>query len=266
MTDSTSKRFRQAYIEITNKCNLACSFCPRTGRPPADMDAALFARIVEEVKPLTDTVYFHVMGEPLMHPDFTQFIQICADKALPVAITTNGTMLNIDSAKALLDPIVHRINFSLDALLPRELDDTNDNDMNHPSHYRINDISDNYNNNNSSSNNSIILNGNGIGNIGGSTSNNNSSHDECSINTNNNSSNHSSNSSIHRATDIRNSRNIVRSTNERDENNIIGNMKSGLRDDGSIAFTSIDISRSRFNNMTLHPSSSTSSPNPTTPS
>ncbi|MBM2838531.1 MAG: putative Fe-S oxidoreductase, partial [Deltaproteobacteria bacterium] len=94
ITDSTTKRFRQVYIEITNKCNLTCSFCPRTGRPPADMDAALFARIVEEVKPLTDKVYFHVMGEPLMHPDFTHFIQICADKALPVAITTNGTMLN----------------------------------------------------------------------------------------------------------------------------------------------------------------------------
>ena len=111
----------------------------------------------------------------------------------------------------------------------------------------------------------MVLNGNGIGNIGGSTSNNNSSHDECSINTNNNSSNHSSNSSIHRATDVRNSRNIVRQTSEKDENNLNGNMKSSLRDDGSIAFTSIDISRSRFSNMTLHPSS-TSSPNPTTPS
>lgn len=127
ITDSTTKRFRQVYIEITNKCNLTCSFCPRTGRPPADMDAALFARIVEEVKPLTDKVYFHVMGEPLMHPYFTQFIQICADKALPVAITTNGTMLNTDFAKALLDPIVHRINFSLDALHPIELDESNDN-------------------------------------------------------------------------------------------------------------------------------------------
>ena len=126
ITDSTSKRFRQVYIEITNKCNLTCSFCPRTRRPTADMDAALFARIVEEVKPLTDKVYFHVMGEPMMHPDFTHFIQICADKALPVAITTNGSMLNTDSAKALLDPIVHRVNFSLDALHPIELDDSND--------------------------------------------------------------------------------------------------------------------------------------------
>lgn len=124
---TTRKRFRQVYIEITNKCNLTCSFCPRTGRSPTDMDAALFARIAEEVKPLTDKVYFHVMGEPLMHPDFTDFIQICADKGLPVAITTNGTMLNADSTKALLDPIVRRINFSLDALQPIELDDSNDN-------------------------------------------------------------------------------------------------------------------------------------------
>ena len=122
ITDSTTKRFRQVYIEITNKCNLTCSFCPRTRRPPADMDAALFARIADEVKPLTDKVYFHVMGEPMMHPDFTDFIQICADKALPVAITTNGTMLNTDFTKALLEPIVRRVNFSLDALQPIELD------------------------------------------------------------------------------------------------------------------------------------------------
>ncbi len=111
-----SKRFRQVYIEITNRCNLTCSFCPRTGRPLADMEPELFARIAEEVKPLTEQVYLHVMGEPLMHPKFSDLIQICADKALPVAITTNGSMLNTDSAKSLLNPIVRRINVSLDAV------------------------------------------------------------------------------------------------------------------------------------------------------
>ena len=114
--DSTTKRFRQVYIEITNRCNLTCSFCPRTGRPLADMDPALFARIAEEVKPLTEQVYLHVMGEPLMHPDFPGLARICAEQALPVAITTNGSMLNTDSAKSLLNPIVRRINISLDAL------------------------------------------------------------------------------------------------------------------------------------------------------
>ena len=122
ITDSTTKRFRQVYIEITNKCNLSCSFCPRTRRTPADMDAALFARIVEEVKPLTDKVYLHVMGEPLMHPDFTHFIHISADNAVPLAITTNGSMIHTESAKSLLNSIVCRINFSLDSLQSNEPD------------------------------------------------------------------------------------------------------------------------------------------------
>lgn len=113
-----TKRFRQVYIEITNRCNLTCSFCPKTERPLADMEPALFSKIAEEVKPLTDQVYFHVMGEPLMHPDFTSFVQICADKGLPVAITTNGSMLNTESAESLLNPIVRRVNISLDSLQP----------------------------------------------------------------------------------------------------------------------------------------------------
>lgn len=119
MTKETpTKHFRQVYIEITNRCNLACSFCPRTGRPLADMVPALFSKIVEEVKPLTDQVYFHVMGEPLMHPNFSELIQICADKGLPVAITTNGSMLDSESAESLLSPIVRRVNISLDSLQP----------------------------------------------------------------------------------------------------------------------------------------------------
>lgn len=113
---TTAKRFKQVYIEITNRCNLACSFCPRTGRPLTDMDTAMFASIIDEIKPLTEQVYLHVMGEPLMHPDFSHMVQICADKGLPVAITTNGTRLGTEAARSLLSPIVRRVNISLDAL------------------------------------------------------------------------------------------------------------------------------------------------------
>ena len=69
-------RFRQIYIEITNVCNLACPFCPGSSRAPAYMDAAMFADIAQQVKPLTEQVYFHVMGEPLLHPDFSRFIEV----------------------------------------------------------------------------------------------------------------------------------------------------------------------------------------------
>lgn len=115
------KQFKQVYVEITNRCNMACSFCPRTGRPPADMEPALFARIMEELKPLTDKVYLHVMGEPLMHPEFPHLIDTCASLRMPVAITTNGSLLHTDSAMSLLDPVVQRVNISLDALFQNSM-------------------------------------------------------------------------------------------------------------------------------------------------
>lgn len=109
-------RFRQIYIEITNVCNLACPFCPGTGRAPAHMNAGLFAEIAKQVKPLTEQVYFHVMGEPLLHHEFARFIEICAGLELPVAITTNGTLFDTPAAASLLNPIVRQLNISLHSL------------------------------------------------------------------------------------------------------------------------------------------------------
>jgi len=80
------------------------------------MEPTFFAGIVEEVKPLTDMVYFHVVGEPLMHPNFSELIQICFERDMPVAITTNGSLLNTEAAGSLLNPIVRRVNISIDAL------------------------------------------------------------------------------------------------------------------------------------------------------
>jgi len=109
-------RFRQIYIEITNVCNMACPFCPGTGRAPAYMDAAMFADIARQVKPLTEQVYLHVMGEPLLHPEFDRLIDICAGLELPVAVTTNGTLFDTAAAASLLNPVVRQVNISLHSL------------------------------------------------------------------------------------------------------------------------------------------------------
>ena len=113
-------RFRQIYIEITNVCNLACPFCPGTSRAPAYMDATLFADIARQVKPLTEQVYLHVMGEPLLHPEFARFIEICASLELPVAITTNGTLLDTPAAASLLNHVVRQVNISLHSQADKE--------------------------------------------------------------------------------------------------------------------------------------------------
>ena len=56
---------KKAYIEITNRCNLRCSFCPGTKRVPRTMTPAEFDLVLERLTGQVEYVYLHVMGEPL---------------------------------------------------------------------------------------------------------------------------------------------------------------------------------------------------------
>ncbi len=107
------KRFKKVYIEITTRCNLSCSFCPGSDRKPDFMSLAAFSHAAGAVAPYTDTVYLHVMGEPLLHPELARILEVCSSKALAARITTNGSLL-AKSGKILLEsPAVKHINISL---------------------------------------------------------------------------------------------------------------------------------------------------------
>ncbi len=88
------KKFRKIYIEITNQCNLNCSFCPKTGRKPYTMYPEEFSRIIEKTKDHGQNFYLHVMGEPTAHPQFDKILQICKLNSIQTNITTNGTLLH----------------------------------------------------------------------------------------------------------------------------------------------------------------------------
>jgi len=88
------KRFRKIYIEITNICNMNCSFCPETKRAKATMSKDSFEHVVKQIVPYTDYVYLHVKGEPLLHPDLKDVLDICKKYNLKVNVSTNGTLLN----------------------------------------------------------------------------------------------------------------------------------------------------------------------------
>jgi MoaA/NifB/PqqE/SkfB family radical SAM enzyme len=107
------KRFQKVYIEISNICNLQCDFCPAVEREKDVMSLELFSRVVADVAPLAEQVCFHLMGEPLTHPLFPQFVSVCAAENLPVNLTTNGTLLDETRVEALLNPIVRQVNFSV---------------------------------------------------------------------------------------------------------------------------------------------------------
>ncbi len=108
-----SKRFKKVYIEISNVCNLQCSFCPEVERDKRFMPPELFRRVAQAVLPLTDEVCFHLMGEPLLHPDLESYLHFCGSLGLRVNLTTNGILLNPERIEMLMSPALSQINFSL---------------------------------------------------------------------------------------------------------------------------------------------------------
>ena len=88
------KRFAKVYVEVSNICNLKCSFCPGTVRAPKRMSVQEFEVILNKIRDYTDYIYFHLLGEPLCHPDLESLLKIAEDMEFKVIITTNGTLLS----------------------------------------------------------------------------------------------------------------------------------------------------------------------------
>ena len=112
-------RFRKIYVEISNLCNLNCAFCPGTHRAPGRMTPAAFATLIPKLRPYTEYLYFHLMGEPLCHPDLKEFLEKAKD--FKVILTTNGTLLARQQEMILSAPNLHKVNISLHAFEANDL-------------------------------------------------------------------------------------------------------------------------------------------------
>ena len=87
------KRFQKIYIEITNICNMDCSFCKKTNRNPQSMTIEEFEKIILKIKPYTNIVALHVKGEPLIHKNLKEILEICEKYDILVNLTTNGSLI-----------------------------------------------------------------------------------------------------------------------------------------------------------------------------
>ena len=104
---------KKAYVEITNRCNLACSFCPKTKREPRTMSAQEFGLVLSRLEGYVQYVYLHVMGEPLLHPELTTLFALAKAWDMKICITTNGTLLQKRSDELLAAESLHKISVSL---------------------------------------------------------------------------------------------------------------------------------------------------------
>jgi MoaA/NifB/PqqE/SkfB family radical SAM enzyme len=109
-------------IELTDRCNLACSYCPKSrgiGVKGGDMDFELFKTIVSQACELAPIRQIPLVGfgEPLLYPHLEEAVKYIKEQnhAIRVTLTTNGILLNSDWAKRLVAAGLDQITVSVNA-------------------------------------------------------------------------------------------------------------------------------------------------------
>ena len=103
---------KKVYLEITNVCNLNCSFCHKTERKQKFMTEEEFKLLSKKIRYHTEYIYFHLMGEPLLHPKLSYFLKTASEDGFKITIATNGFLIKKRETELLETP-PYKITFSL---------------------------------------------------------------------------------------------------------------------------------------------------------
>ena len=87
---------RRLTVELTNICNLHCSYCLRDDEalyhsPAEFLSAEFLERVIDEARDVMGVSHLvFTGGEPTLHPQFTRLLEIGAAKGLTMGFITNG--------------------------------------------------------------------------------------------------------------------------------------------------------------------------------
>jgi radical SAM protein with 4Fe4S-binding SPASM domain len=113
-------KFKKVYVEITNICNKDCYFCSKSRRKKEEINLENFELIIKQIKPYTDYLFFHIKGEPLLHSNFKEIVELCDKYEMKVNITTNGTYLSKQKEIIANSKSIRQINVSIHAVESKE--------------------------------------------------------------------------------------------------------------------------------------------------
>jgi len=87
-------------IELTNICNFNCTFCPNEAmtRKRGMMEVATFRKTIADLRRMgfESPIGLHLMGEPLLHPRFFEFLDYAREQHIDIELHTNGMRLTDD--------------------------------------------------------------------------------------------------------------------------------------------------------------------------
>lgn len=104
-----------AHIETTNACNLKCKFCythddellKQLGIQRGFMDLKVYKKIIDDMKKFPKKlkrIYFHLGGEPMLHPNIAEMISYCNQMEVTQELGTfsNGLLLTRELSDAVV--------------------------------------------------------------------------------------------------------------------------------------------------------------------
>ena len=95
------------FVELTNHCNMHCTFCPsdelaKDRRLAGSGIVEKFIRQIAEINAASCMIHFNVLGEPLLNKRLFDYIELCNDLGVRCCVITNLTLLTQDNIEKLL--------------------------------------------------------------------------------------------------------------------------------------------------------------------
>lgn len=111
---------RLVFWESTAGCNLRCIHCRRVTLAdqltPQDLTTEEAFRMIDEIVKVGKPVFVLSGGEPLFRPDIYEIARYATAAGLPVALATNGTLVDDAVALRIKESGVQRVSISFDGV------------------------------------------------------------------------------------------------------------------------------------------------------
>jgi len=121
-TEISAPPLRLLFWETTAACNLACVHCRRLDvsckLSQDDLNTEQALRMIRSLPKTGRPILVFSGGEPLMRPDLLELAAQATKVGLPIALATNGTIMDETLAKSIIDVGFQRVSMSLDGPSP----------------------------------------------------------------------------------------------------------------------------------------------------
>ncbi len=117
---------RLIFWELTARCNLKCRHCraeAQTDFVEGELTTAEILKVARDIREFSDPIIILTGGEPLIRGDIFDVIAECTRLFTRVALATNGTLVDDDTARRIVASGIRRVSISLDGALAKTHDD-----------------------------------------------------------------------------------------------------------------------------------------------